>query len=214
LLQRWESIGLTVRQAEAHRAAKQSEIWIGQQVFQEMQGAPRIPDKEFQRAVDQAALKTIFPRSSKRQMGNWLDCLNSLPHAKQTWQRAPGALETLETLHSCGFRLAVASNFDETLPDLLIRLGLAPYFERIVCSALVGVEKPNPEILRIACRQMNIYPGSALYVGDHPFDVLCARQAGMPAAWLREPGDQIPDFINCQPDFEIGCLHEVTHLFL
>jgi FMN phosphatase YigB (HAD superfamily) len=76
----------------------------------------------------------------------------------------------------------------------------------------VGVEKPNPEILQIACRQMNICPVSALYLGDHPFDVLCASQAGMPVAWLREAGDHLPGFLNCRADFEIDSLEEVTRL--
>lgn len=99
--------------------------------------------------------------------------------------------------------MAIVSNFDDTLPRLLDQLGVTCYFETIVVSDLVGVVKPDPEILHIACDRMNIFPSQTLYIGDHPMDVLCARLAGMPVAWLREAGDRIPEYLGCHADIEL-----------
>jgi len=209
LLQRWQSTGITANLPEVRLAVKQSELWIGEQIMREMVGAPRMPDDEFIRKVDQSALQAVFPEADEGDITRRLDCLASLPKVKQTWKRLPGAQEILQTLYSRGIRMGVVSNFNQTLPDLLASLGLDCFFETIVCSAMVGVEKPHPEIMFIACQQLGIQPEKALYVGDHPLDIWCAKRAGMAVAWLREPGDQLPGYIGYSPDIELDDLEEL-----
>jgi len=49
-----------------------------------------------------------------------------------------------------------------------------------VISGIEGVEKPDPQIFRIALERSGVAPEHAVYVGDHPFfDVDAAREAGM-----------------------------------
>jgi hypothetical protein len=49
LLHRWQRIGLTARPPEIHRAVKQSELWIGDQIMRVMISMTRMPDSEFAR---------------------------------------------------------------------------------------------------------------------------------------------------------------------
>ena len=58
-------------------------------------------------------------------------------------------------------------------------------FETVVDSHLVGVEKPNPEIFRLALKRMSLRAESTLYIGDLPeVDVKGARSAGLSAVLL------------------------------
>lgn len=106
------------------------------------------------------------------------------------WQLYPDVLDTLETLRQRGLRLGVVSNWDERLPRLLERLGLAPFFDVVVTSSSVGVEKPNPRIFRHCLEHLGVEPEHALHVGDAPIDdVEGAMAAGMQAQRIdrREP---------------------------
>lgn len=108
-------------------------------------------------------------------------------HAEEhlwTWV-ADGTKETLEALLHMGYRLAVISNADGRVEDVLVRAGLRDYFEFVVDSELVGVEKPAPAIFLGACRRLGLPPEACLYVGDlYPVDYLGARSARLRAVLL------------------------------
>lgn len=52
----------------------------------------------------------------------------------------------------------------------------------LVCPEDVGVGKPDPAGLLLACSQLALPPSAVLYVGDHPRDIEAAQRAGMPSA--------------------------------
>lgn len=90
--------------------------------------------------------------------------------------------ETLDTLKARGFRLALVSNFAASLKEILQEKGIASCFEAMVISTLVGCEKPNPEIFRIALRRTGLKARDVLYVGDHEVnDIWAPNQIGMDA---------------------------------
>ena len=90
--------------------------------------------------------------------------------------------ETLEELRRRGYRLGVISNADGRVEPLLDTVGLRPHFEFVIDSGLVGVEKPDPRIFRMATDRMGVEPHEAVYVGDiYEIDVQGARAAGMQA---------------------------------
>jgi putative hydrolase of the HAD superfamily len=90
------------------------------------------------------------------------------------------AVPTLDRLQARGYALGVISNFEEWLERLLESLGMTPYFPVRVISGIEGVEKPDPEIFRIALERAAVSPAESVYVGDHPyFDIAAARQAGL-----------------------------------
>jgi len=93
----------------------------------------------------------------------------------------PSTRETLLSLKQ-QYRLGVISNSDGGMPDLLARLGLADCFETTIDSALVGYQKPHPEIFRAALQEVNVPAEDSVYVGDvYSIDYTGARAAGMQA---------------------------------
>lgn len=97
------------------------------------------------------------------------------------WSRgAEDAPETLEALRTRGYRLAVVSNADGRVRGLLEEAGLSRYFEFVVDSAEIGVEKPDPRIFQAAAARLDLPPFACAYVGDiYEIDVLGARAAGL-----------------------------------
>lgn len=98
---------------------------------------------------------------------------------------------TVEHLREIGrrYRIAVISNADGRIEDVLRRCGIADCFLTITDSGQVGYEKPHPEIFRRALQSMNARPEESLYVGDvYSVDYLGATGAGMQAILMDVPG--------------------------
>ena len=98
---------------------------------------------------------------------------------------------TAEQLHDIGqrYRIAVISNADGGIEDVLDRCGIARCFRTITDSGVVGYEKPHPEIFRQALKSMNAVPEESLYVGDvYSVDYLGATGAGMHAMLMDVAG--------------------------
>ncbi len=99
------------------------------------------------------------------------------------------AIPTLRTLAEKGLRLGVISNATEGLVPLLLRMGVAPFFEVVVASWLVGYDKPQREIFDLALEGMDVPPEEAVHVGDSYFyDYLGASHAGLGAILLDRRG--------------------------
>ncbi|HVF10603.1 MAG TPA: HAD-IA family hydrolase [Abditibacteriaceae bacterium] len=102
----------------------------------------------------------------------------------------PEVITVLEALRQKGLAMAVLSNWDIFLPDVLQSLGLLHFFAFILTSAEIGVQKPAPRIFECALQRARVlHPGLAAsgcyYIGDHyEGDVLGARAAGMTPFWL------------------------------
>jgi len=113
--------------------------------------------------------------------------LNQEHGRSNLWSRTPpDVVAALDRLR--GTRLAVVSNSNGTVRELLRRIGLADRFELIIDSEEESVEKPDPAIFRIALDRMGVAAGEAVYVGDtYHFDVVGARAAGV-EPFLLDPG--------------------------
>jgi HAD superfamily hydrolase (TIGR01509 family) len=106
--------------------------------------------------------------SATRISANWCDIL-------------PGTRESLLRLGQ-RYPLAVISNADGKIADVLERCGIVDCFRTITDSGLVGCEKPHPAIFETALRGMDAAPEQSLYVGDmYSVDYLGATGAGMQA---------------------------------
>lgn len=101
------------------------------------------------------------------------------------WEVYPDVRESLARLQAMGLSLAVVSNWDDRLGRLLTHLDLTRYFDAIVFSAALGVEKPDPRIFGYALELLDVAPDAALHVGDdRRCDVEGALAAGMHALHL------------------------------
>jgi putative hydrolase of the HAD superfamily len=101
------------------------------------------------------------------------------------WEVYPEVPRVLAALRDQGLRLGVVSNWDHRLPELLRQAGLARFFDAIVFSAELGVEKPDPRIFHQALTELGVEPSAALHVGDARLeDVEGAVAAGLLALHL------------------------------
>ena len=92
----------------------------------------------------------------------------------------PDTRQSLYDLRARGYYLGVISNSLGTIEEQLVRLGLAECFDTVVDSAVVGVEKPHPEIFAIALGRARSRPSEAIFVGDtYATDVGGAKLAGL-----------------------------------
>jgi putative hydrolase of the HAD superfamily len=111
----------------------------------------------------------------------------------EAWEVYPEVPAVLAELRGLGRKLAVVSNWDPRLPDLLERLHLSRWLDAVVTSSEVGVEKPDAHIFRHALERLGVSPGNALHVGDQKLeDVEGAIAAGLGALHLdrrRRGGD-------------------------
>jgi putative hydrolase of the HAD superfamily len=91
---------------------------------------------------------------------------------------------TREALSKIGQRypVAVISNADGKIAELLHRCGIGDCFRTITDSGIVGHEKPHPFIFETALKSIGARPEDSLYVGDvYSVDYCGATAAGMQA---------------------------------
>ncbi|HVK17047.1 MAG TPA: HAD-IA family hydrolase [Fimbriiglobus sp.] len=126
----------------------------------------------------------------------------------------PGVLDTVATLASRGYRLAVCSNKRvEFTRNLVDHLGLRPAIaETLGPDDVGGRAKPDPAMLLEALRRLGDSPAEAVYVGDMAVDVHAARAAGVPV-WLVLGGAAgLESAEDSGPDRVLGSFAELANL--
>ena len=109
------------------------------------------------------------------------------------WRVYPEVPDVLQALRARGLRLAVVSNFDTRLPPLLDALGLAAFFDAVVCSGEAGAAKPDGAIFARALAALGVEASEALHVGDsREADYEGARAAGIEALLVDRDADVHP----------------------
>jgi HAD superfamily hydrolase (TIGR01549 family) len=110
----------------------------------------------------------------------------------ESWQLYPDTLAALELVQAHPSRegrprprVAVISDFGSALADVMQSVGLAPYLDVLLISAVEGMAKPAPEFFWLACGRAGVEPGDAVMIGDsYRADVVGARSAGLDAVLL------------------------------
>ncbi|WP_159459718.1 HAD family hydrolase [Scatolibacter rhodanostii] len=68
------------------------------------------------------------------------------------------------------YHLGIISNWDASARDVLKQNELTKYFDEILISSEVGVEKPNRKIFELAQQQSGAQSNACLYIGDNYYD--------------------------------------------
>jgi 2-haloacid dehalogenase len=93
-----------------------------------------------------------------------------------------GTVDVLAELRGCRVRLVALSNWSsETFPIARARFDFLEWFEGIVISGEVGVNKPDRRIFEHLVERFGIEPETALFVDDAPANVDAARALGFRA---------------------------------
>ncbi|MCX6955808.1 MAG: HAD family hydrolase [Verrucomicrobia bacterium] len=93
----------------------------------------------------------------------------------------PGAIEILRALRARGLKTAVFTNKLGSSSRLICtHLGLAPFLDGNFGAADTPWLKPQPEFAAHALAQLGATAATTLLVGDSPFDIAAAHNAGFP----------------------------------
>lgn len=108
-----------------------------------------------------------------------------LQHAQFTEPFA-GVLELLKRLDDAGIRWGVATNkplrFAQPIMDAL---NLSARSAVLLCPDHVEHSKPAPDMLLLACEQLQLDPREVIYVGDDQRDIDAGRAANMHTVAVR-----------------------------
>jgi putative hydrolase of the HAD superfamily len=116
-------------------------------------------------------------------LGEVRTCLMRMHEERHLWCSVPEPTRTaLARLKAAGLLLGVVSNSEGRVEQALEAAGLLDYFDVVVDSGVLGIEKPDPRIFQAALQALGVAPEEALYVGDlYEVDVVGAQAAGIEA---------------------------------
>ncbi len=124
-----------------------------------------------------------------------------------------GVSEALEFLQTTGVKTGCVTNkaSEFTLP-ILRDLGIADYFELVICGDMVEKKKPDPMPLLQAAEQLGVKPGHSLMLGDSMSDVKAARAAGFGIICMSYGYNHGEDIRSYNPDAVIDSMAEIKQL--
>ncbi|MBH5316978.1 HAD-IA family hydrolase [Paenibacillus sp. GSMTC-2017] len=118
---------------------------------------------------------------------------------KQKWLPFPYSKKVLEQLKKHAIGIGLISNWDASARKVLEEGELLPYFDHIVISSEIGVEKPTEEIFLRAMRLAGLSPEECLYVGDNYYDdVVGSARVGMDSVLINRFGTYGIEELTCE----------------
>ena len=99
-----------------------------------------------------------------------------------------GAAEALERLRKAGAVHFVYTHRGQSSRPILRRLGILDCFREVVTSEYRFTPKPSGDGVRYLLEKYGLDPAQTWYAGDRTIDVLCAKDAGVRALLLLQPG--------------------------
>jgi len=124
-----------------------------------------------------------------------------------------GAQEVLKALHSNGTILGIASNkFGRFSRGALMHLGVSDYFKSVIGAGDVPRNKPFPDMIHTALKEMNLPPEQAIFVGDTLTDIDTGRQAGVDVYALPTGFYSKKELSRGKPKRLLKTLQELAHI--
>lgn len=119
-----------------------------------------------------------------------------LPPLHEEWRLSQRAIEpNLQLVRDlrASYKLAILSNADLSLRRRLEGdIGIHHLFDDVVCSAEVGMAKPEAGIFLLSAERLGLEPRDCVFVDDLDTNVEAARQAGMQGVLFRvDRGDDL-----------------------
>ncbi len=99
----------------------------------------------------------------------------------------PHLLETLSALREKGIMTAISTNRTTSMPYIMERFSLQPYFDMVVTALDVERPKPDPESVNMILGRLHVRPEETLYVGDSEIDLGTARSSGVTFVAYKNP---------------------------
>lgn len=116
--------------------------------------------------------------------------------SQNLWRKPiDGMFELVADLKARGIPVAIVSNSEGRLAELVEELGYTELFPIVVDSGRLGIDKPDPRIFEHAAERLSVPLAEIVHVGDAwEADVMGALGAGAKAIWY-SPTDEreLPD---------------------
>jgi FMN phosphatase YigB (HAD superfamily) len=187
----------------AERAAKQKlDVWLWPQIRRGE--VPRTIDHYYWTEYFTSLMSLVGAPETEhaRLMGVLRGGFGNIRSWSVVMPETPGYLASLKER---GYFLGVISNSIGTIEDQLQHEGLRGYFQAVFDSAIVGVEKPHPEIFQLALTRAQVAANEAVFVGDtNATDVGGAQLAGLHGVLI--------DRVDAYPDAECPRIKSLPEL--
>ena len=161
---------------------------------------------------------------------NWLTVYEGLGLPKEHWQRADelwthhydqqsaklmeGAGETVAEIKKKSYRLGVVSSGNDCRVNREVEeLGLAGFFEVVICHEQISNRKPHPEGIEIALQLLGVTPGQTAYVGDSPEDIQMGKSAHVTTVGVRSSYPTSWKLQSAEPDIYLESFADLTNHF-
>jgi putative hydrolase of the HAD superfamily len=189
---------------------------------------------ELSGGIDSQRFEEIYDNHLESQSGSLRSKLciaffGNLDRKEELMERATGywvfedsdlyndAIPCITHMKSLGCRIGIVANQAATVVDSLNLHRITPLIDFMGVSAIVGVEKPDPEIYRKALNSLGTDPSKTLHVGNRlDTDVLPAQGLGMRTAWiLRGEANPHPTPKDLEtPDIVLPSLENLSELIV
>lgn len=117
------------------------------------------------------------------------EVLTAVAERRISFNPYPESERVMRELRAMGLALYAVSNWDIELVKVLDDLGWTGYFDGVVVSAVLGVEKPEGEIFEEALRVGGVEHDRVVHVGNDPVtDVKGASEAGLDTVFVDRRG--------------------------
>lgn len=161
---------------------------------------------------------------------NWLTVYEGLGLPKEHWQRADelwtqhydeqsaklikGAGETVAEIRQKGYRLGVVSSGNAGRVNREIKeLGMAGFFEVVICHEQIRNRKPHPEGIEIALQQLRVAATQTAYVGDSPEDIQMGKSANVTTVGVLSAYPTSWKLQTSEPDIYLESFADLTKHF-
>ena len=173
---------------------------------------PGAPDREtLERRMAELASQNKLPyKDAAKEFG-----LETIKWPQQLERLYNGAAETLEKLKP-RYHLGIIANQNPGTEERLKAYGIHHFFDVIIASAEAGLDKPDPEIFRLALREAGCMPDEAFMVGDRlDNDIEPAAGLGMHTVWVKQGSFARGDvnLIRHKPEYTVDSISDVPGVF-
>jgi pyrophosphatase PpaX len=126
----------------------------------------------------------------------------------------PGIREMLDRLRSKYQMAIVTSTHREQALEILEKVNLLEYFALVIGQDDTMMNKPDPEPVLLAMKKLKVSNEDCIFVGDQPYDIIAAHEAGLIAAaaiWGSGTKEVLEVY---HPDYFLRCPEELLELLI
>lgn len=137
-------------------------------------------------------------------------CREALSRIPTKGPLMPGAIELLEYLRPKYNMYILSNGFKELQSSKMHTAGIDKYFDKLILSEDIGVNKPNPELFEHALRTTGSKLSESIMIGDmFETDITGAANIGMEQIYYNPKGKKGHPFV---PTYEVTHLLQIKEI--